>query len=351
MKITTPVNPNGTQFPDAPQIHGLRFRRFAGESDLPAMLAIMNAAWKTDQAERIGTLDELKNDLLPSPRFDPFQDLLIAEVNGEMVAHSQTQWRAELAEPNCLFSSYGFIHPVWRRRGIGRAMLHQNEAHLREIAARLQDKYPRPAWTYHFVSNATNFQPGNQALLKIAGYQPMRQSYIMRRPDLENIPDLPLPAGLEVRPVRPEQYRQVWDASQEAFRDHWGYAEPSEEDYQGWLNWPLFQPDLWQVAWDGNQVAGMVQNFINPVDNSTFGFKRGWTEGISVRRPWRRLGLARALLARSLKMHRDLGMQETALGVDAENPNGALQLYTSMGYQTLRVTTIFRKPLEAQRHQ
>lgn len=325
-------------------IPGLRFRRFAGEADFPAMLAVFNAAWQADHDERVGTLEWLKTEYHPVPNFDPYQDSLLAEVDGEMVAVSQTRWWAERNNPFLYLDSYGLIRPDWRRKGIGRAMLHLNEAHLRETADRLQQKYPRPEWVYAYQSSASNFQPGSHALLLSEGYQSVREGNIMVRPDLDNIPDLPLPAGLEVRPVQPDQIRQIWDASQEAFRDHWGYADPTEEDYQNWLTSPEFQPELWQVAWDGDQVAGMIMNFIMPEDNKTFQRKRGWTEGISVRRPWRRIGLARALLARSMKMHRDLGMTETALGVDVENPNGAFKLYASMGYQTIRVNTVYRKP-------
>ena len=183
-------------------------------------------------------------------------------------------------------------------------------------------------------------------MLKSEGYTPARYGFMMLRANLENVPDLPLPPGLEVRPVRPEQYRMIWEASAEAFRDHWGYVEPQEEDYQGWLGGKEFQPELWQVAWDGDQVAGMILNYIDPDENKTYQRKRGWTENICVRRPWRRKGLARALLARSIKMHRDLGMTETALGVDAENPNGARQLYESMGYETYRTMTTYRKAME-----
>ena len=46
---------------------------------------------------------------------------------------------------------------------------------------------------------------------------------------------------------------------------------------------------------------------------------RGWLEHISVRRPWRRRGLASALIARSLRVLRERGFEEAALGVDAEN--------------------------------
>lgn len=63
-----------------------------------------------------------------------------------------------------------------------------------------------------------------------------------------------------------------------------------------------------------------------------------------MRRPWRRRGLARALLARSLAMHRDLGMNEAALGVDTESLSGANLLYESMGFRPVRVSHTYRKP-------
>jgi ribosomal protein S18 acetylase RimI-like enzyme len=37
---------------------------------------------------------------------------------------------------------------------------------------------------------------------------------------------------------------------------------------------------------------------------------------------------------------------ETALGVDTENPNHALKLYEGVGYKTVRKTTVCRKVLE-----
>ena len=84
--------------------------------------------------------------------------------------------------------------------------------------------------------------------------------------------------------------------------------------------------DLWVVAWDGDQIAGVVQNWIWPEENEKLGVKSGWLEHISVRRPWRRRGLARAITAASLVRIREAGMTEGMLGVDSENANGALGL-------------------------
>ena len=150
---------------------------------------------------------------------------------------------------------------------------------------------------------------------------------------------------MEVRPVKPEHYRQIWDALLDAFHDDPGYVQPTENDYASWQQSSQFQPDLWQVAWDGDQVAGMVLNYTT--HGSTGGEPgRAWTEDICVRRPWRRRGLARALLARSMKMFREIGFTQTSLGVDLDNDDGALQFYESMGYRPVSVQTTFRKPVD-----
>jgi ribosomal protein S18 acetylase RimI-like enzyme len=98
------------------------------------------------------------------------------------------------------------------------------------------------------------------------------------------------------------------------------------------------------VAWDGDQVAGSILNFINYAYNERTGRKVGYTESISVRRPWRKRGLASALLSKSMNMFKDMGITQTALGVDTENPSGALRVYERMGYKPVAKSTNYRKP-------
>jgi len=148
--------------------------------------------------------------------------------------------------------------------------------------------------------------------------------------------------------VLPEHYRAIWDADTEAFRDHWGFVEPGEEDYQAWLaDKTVFQPELWQIAWDvaQNQVAGQVRTYIDHEQNETYHRQRGWTESISVRRPWRRRGLARALIIRSLRAQKEAGMRESALWVDSENLSGATRVYEECGFRVAKRETIYQKSL------
>ena len=108
----------------------------------------------------------------------------------------------------------------------------------------------------------------------------------------------------------------------------------------------IHTPHLWKVAWDGEQVAGMVLNRLDETQNERYRRRRGHTNDIFVRRPWRRRGLARSLLVQSIEMFREMGMEETALGVDTQNPSGALNLYESVGYRMTRQHTFFNKRME-----
>jgi ribosomal protein S18 acetylase RimI-like enzyme len=265
--------------------------------------------------------------------------MLFAEVDDCVIAYGRVWWKEE-GSGERIYLFHGFVHPAWRRKGLGKAMLRYNERRLREIA----QEHP-PAFKF-FQVWASDREAGARALFLGAGYQPVRYMIEMTRGIDLPLGEAPLPAGLEVRPVQPDQIRAIWEAREEAYRDHWGYVPTTEGDYSRWMASPLFYPGLWKVAWDGDQVAGMVLNRIHQTENVKNRRKRGYTQDIFVRRPWRRRGLARALLTGSIQMFRDLGMQETALGVDTQNPSGALSLYESVGYREVRRHTFYRKAVE-----
>jgi mycothiol synthase len=325
--------------PGAPGITGLTFRRYRGEADLPGMVEVFNASAQADSIERTSTLEDLAKVYSNLKNSDPQRDMVITEINGVLVGYSRVTWGVEL-DGTRIYEHFGFLKPEWRGKGLGMALVSWAEARLREIAADHPDTGPRFLGGWAFDTQTTMI-----GVFEKAGYKPIRYGYHMLRPDLENIPDAPLPGGLEVRPVKPEHLHAIWEAEAEAFLDHWGASEPAEGDYERWLNETPFQPHLWQVAWDGDQVAGMVRTFIDEKQNAKFGRKRGYTENISTRRPWRKRGMARALMAQSMRLQKELGMAETALSVDAFNPSGALQLYQSMGFQVVRKELVYRKPL------
>lgn len=170
----------------------------------------------------------------------------------------------------------------------------------------------------------------------------------MVRPTLDELPEVPLPPGFELRAATPELFPAIWRANREAFRDHWGGSDESEAAMHRFLDGPDTDPSLWLIAWEGDEIAGGVNNSIHPEENDALGIGRGWLDSVFTRRDWRRRGLARALIARSLVLLRDRGMTSAALGVDADNPSGALGLYEEAGFEIDDRFTAWRKPMQGE---
>jgi ribosomal protein S18 acetylase RimI-like enzyme len=239
------------------------------------------------------------------------------------------------------YQSWGDIHPEWRRRGIGRAMWLRNIGRLSAIAAG-HDSQKRRLLSVPWLRGG---DAGGAVLAEQLGYECVRIYHHMTRPDLDDITLPPMPDGLEVRPVTRDDLRPEWDAMTEAFRDHFGAEDTSEESYRGWIEMPITDPALFVIAFDGGQVAGGVHGEIHPLENEANGYLRGWTDPVYVRRQWRRRGLASALLGRALVRLREAGMTSAQLDVDTENENQALTLYERHGFASDRQATEWHKPL------
>jgi ribosomal protein S18 acetylase RimI-like enzyme len=331
--------------PRTVDIPGLGYRGFHGEDDYPRIHAVIHGSRVVDGIERSETLKDIANTYAHLHHCDPYQDMLFAEVDGGVVGYSRVWWALE-GSGQWIGFQLGNVLPEWRHKGIGSTLLCFSEDRLRQIALQLKETRQIPKDASCFLDNyARNSEIDRINLLERRGYLPIRYDFEMVRPDMENIPELPLPPGVEVRPVEPGHLRLIWEASNEAFRDHWGYIPDPWEEFERLMNDPDFDPSLWRVAWQGDQVAGMVLSFIDKDENEIYGHKRGYTENICVRRPWRRQGLAKALIALSLIALKERGMTEAGLGVDAENISGALHLYESMGYRLVKTSTIYRKPM------
>lgn len=323
-----------------PPIPGLAFRHYRGPEDHPAMLRVYSAAHEADGIEEVTTLADFGLNYSTLVNCDPARDIVLAAVDGELVAYARVFWQ-DLVEGGRSYECFGFVHPAWRRRGIGGALFRHNEQRLREIAA----GHPgvEPKW---LASEGIDADAGNHAMLTGAGYEAVRWFYEMVAPTLEGIVAPPLPEGLELRAVMRDQYRRIWEAEAEAFRDHWGEAEWTEEDWARFDANPAHEdPRLWRIAWDGDEVAGVIITTVPVEENERHRRRRVYVAGVSVRRPWRRRGLARALLASSLVGARDAGFTSASLGVDTDSPTGAADLYRSLGFAPERTFSAYRKPL------
>lgn len=324
----------------APSVPGVAFRAYRGAADHPAMLRVYNAAHAADGIEDVATLEQFALNYATLVNCDPLRDITLAEADGEVVAYARVFWQ-DLVGGGREYETFGFVHPDWRRRGIGTALHVRNEARLREIAAGHGSVDPK--W---FATETIETDVGGRAILERAGYMPARWFYDMVAPSLDDVVAPPMPEGLELRPVSRDQYRPIWEAEAEAFRDHWGETEWTETDWERFAAQPQHaDPSLWRVAWDGAEVAGVIRTTVPEEENEAHGRRRVYVAGVSVRRPWRRRGLARALLASSLLGAREAGYTSASLGVDADSPTGATDLYRSLGFEPERTFTAWRKPL------
>ena len=328
--------------PDAPGIPGLRFRRFRDASDWAPLAALQRDAAIADQDDEIPSPENLRVSVENKPGFVIARDMLIAEVDGRIVG--EANGTATIRDGYPVHYLFGRVHPTWRRRGIGRALFRWNERRGKERAAAEPELGGPSAVIGGFASE---FEPGAEALFESEGYRPFRYAFTMIHRHVQHAQPIPMPAGLETRPVTPDQHRQIFDADDEAFHDHFEHRPATEEDFVATFAQPDLDTSLWKIGWDGDQIAGGIMTTIWNSENEALGVKRGWLESVFTRRPWRRRGLARALIGATLVELRERGMEEALLGVDAENPTGALALYEGLGFEVKVRTRRYRKPLES----
>jgi len=322
-------------------IPGLRVRAYAGPDDLPALVEIERAANVADSFDMMPTLEQLTSEFDHPAGFDPAADVVVVELDGRPVATGTVRYRSRDEEHS--FELFGAVHPDVRRRGIGRALLRLEEGRARARTATMDLDPARPI---RLGTWGVDSAVGQSALMAAEGYEPARFFFEMIKRDLATPPERPLPAGLEIRPTTLANLRQVFDAENEAFRDHWGHHEFTDEEFTHIVEDPELELDLWRVAWDGDEVAGVVAVGVYAEENRLLGLDRGWLDRISVRRPWRHRGIATSLILAASAALRERGISEAALGVDADNPSGALGLYESLGFAVVQRATTWRKDIE-----
>jgi ribosomal protein S18 acetylase RimI-like enzyme len=224
------------------------------------------------------------------------------------------------------------VHPRHRGIGLRERILTWGERRSRIILEGMDSDLPGEIR----VGSEDRFQD-RIALYEAHGFQPNRYFYRMRRDLRSPIPDRPVPPGLTLRTYSEDLNRPLMAAFNEAFSDHWNFEPISEEDWDMWvINGEDFRPDLTYLVMDGDEIAGFSVNGVHPEKNRRNGIEEGWIHQLGTRLPWRKRGVASALLRASMNAFQSEGLDYATLGVDTQNPTGALNLYVDLGFEPVR---------------
>lgn len=219
----------------------------------------------------------------------------------------------------------GGVHPQWRGRGLGRALLSWMEGRGRQKLAESGKDVPGRLATY--IEERARDQ---RRLYAAAGFSPVRWYTDMRRDLSLPLPEVTLSDDVRIVDWTPDLDDAVRRAHNEAFADHWG-SEPHTPE--SWRHDPHMVPEWSFVALAGDAVAGYAISGRYEPDWEPLGYTCGYTGLLGVRRAWRGRGVAAALLRATMEAYRRDGMQYACLGVDTANPTGAHGLYARLGYE------------------
>jgi mycothiol synthase len=257
------------------------------------------------------------------------RDAWIVELDGRIAGYVDFEARA-----GGRMMGDGYVLPELQNRGVGSELLRLTEERAAEELSRTGGRVVLQNATLLGDDCTPNLYARN-------GYEPVRHFWRMVI-DLDTAPEPRVPEGVEIRTYRPEEARAVHAAMEEAFADHWQHmARPFEEYAKRTFHRPGHDPDLYWVALEGGEIAGAA----------LCDWKRegdwGWVGVIGVRPPWRRRGIAEALLRTAFAEFFRRGERRVGLGVDAESPTGATRVYERVGMRVFSRAVVYEKVLRA----
>ena len=286
--------------------------RPAVREDAPQIVPIMSAIDVVITGESDWTLNDFLGDWEGAELAT--ETLLILDPEGTPVAYGDIDHRGDVA-----FYIYGYVDPAHWGTGIDDYVTSWGEQFAREQSRNAPEG--ARVVTRAFVNEK---HVADLARLEDRGYRPVRVTYTMRIDFDGPVLEPEWPEGITVRTFVPgTDDEAAFDAHEEAFADMWQRPRGRIEKFVALQRRPYFDPDLWFLAMDGDQIAGTL--FASDIDG------KGFIENVGVLRPWRRRGLALAMLLHSFAILRERGVPYAGLSVDAQSPTGAPRLYERAG--------------------
>ncbi len=328
------------ELPALPAISDFEFRALRHD-DVPALYEMLLAVEHADERDLIATLADMQREF-DDPWSDVEVDSLAAfTLDGHLAGFARTFQNPEPeSDVRCWLMAE--VHPTYRSGGLEDALL---DWAMERGQQRLS--LAAPSTSRVLRSSLPDSQASRQAQLVQRGFSIVRYFYRMQRELSEPIPAVQLPSDLALRVYTPDLNEAVYAAFNEAFRDHWSFDPITAEEWQQFVvGRTSFRPDLTYVVMDGDEVVGFSINSISLEENVRHGRSEGWIEELAVRRPWRKRGVATALLCASMHAFKAEGLQHAMLGVDTQNLSGALRVYEGVGFKPIKRYIQFEKTAE-----
>jgi mycothiol synthase len=312
-------------------------RTYSGDSDLQAICNLLNLCAQMDITDDSYTVEDLRHEY-NHPKINKAKDLRLWESSEGLLLGFGQVW-LELGDENKVDGiGYFRVHPKYRHTEIADQIIGWQEQRVgEESAAR---KVPG-----NLYNGSRSHLEYTKSLLEKHHFNITRYFFRMVRPLNEPIPEPHFPEGYTLRHVSSEQDLEKWvETYNLSFIDHWNHNPTELEEHKYYLKDEKYnqERDLVLVAPDST-FAGFCFCQIDPDANILNNRKWGWIDLLGTRRGYRGLGLGKGLLLAGMRRLKAEGMEAAVLGVDAENPSGALQLYESIGFTKVYTNIVYCK--------
>lgn len=318
------------ELPALPALSDFDFRALR-YGDVPALYEMLLTIEHADERDLVSTLEDLQREF-DDPWSNAEVDSLAAfTLDGQLVGYARTFQNPDPEkEVRCWLMVE--VHQAYRASGLEEALSDWAEERGRQRLLLTSGEAARV-----LRCGIQDTQTERQAQWERRGFNAVRHFYRMQRDLSEPIPAVQLPSDLALCVYTHDMNDAVHAAFNEAFRDHWSFDPITAEDWQMFvMGRTSFRPDLSYVVMDGAEVVGFSINGISPEENARHGRSEGWIEELAVRRPWRKRGVATALLCASMHAFKAEGLQHAMLGVDSQNLSGALRVYERVGFNPVK---------------
>jgi mycothiol synthase len=252
--------------------------------------------------------------------------LAVSPVN-KIIGYAFVEVTGESRMDTCVF-----VHPQFKNHGIGSMLLSKVEERALVLASerdgeqKLMNQIP-----------FTNTSARN--LVEARGYQFSRLYKRMKINLMEQPKQLHFPTGMGISTFKPDQDEEtLFEVYDETFRDSWGYAK---KEFSTWIHQKKgedYDPTLWYIVWDDRKPVAFLMSRMQ--EDGLF------IDLLGVKRPWRKQGIAQAMLLHVFQEAYRRGQHTILLYVDSDSLTNAHRVYHQVGMSADSQTAVYCKLLK-----